>query len=65
MALCDKCKYYNELYDEFRESYDDQIVDGENKKAHFCPMYADHIPFGITYDGSDCEFFMAEGGENG
>lgn len=58
MALCDKCKNYSKSYDEFQHSYDDQIIVGEKRVAHFCRMYTDHIPYDITYNEGDCQFYI-------
>ena len=58
MALCDTCKNYNKLYDEFRQRYDDCIEAGEDKVKHHCPMYNDFIPSSIFDNNGDCEFYI-------
>ena len=56
--LCDKCLNYSKEIDLFRQQYVDKIViDGNDQEQHFCPMYDDHIPEGIYYNGENCEFF--------
>lgn len=56
--LCDKCANYSKQEDEFRQEYVDKIVlDDKGREQHFCPMYDDHIPSGIYYDGESCPFF--------
>ena len=56
--ICDKCMNYSPEIDDFRQQYVDKIVKGENgKDQHFCPIYDDHIPTGIWYDGESCPFF--------
>ena len=45
-----------EGYDTFRQRYDD-VIDGEKREKHFCPMYLDHIPFDISYENAKCEFY--------
>lgn len=58
MALCDKCAFMNDRYDEFRQSYNDAVPVNESMVQHFCPMYDDHIPNEIYYGGGECEFFQ-------
>lgn len=58
MALCNSCVFMNKKYDEFRQNYDDTIVEGENIIHHFCPIYNDHIPNEIYYDNADCEYYF-------
>lgn len=48
----------NKKYDEFRQNYDDTIVEGENIIHHFCPIYNDRIPNEIYYDNADCEYYL-------
>lgn len=59
MVLCDNCVFYKKEYDSFRQNYDD-IVDGDKRTKHYCPMYDDHIPHGIFYNGDDCPFHEAK-----
>jgi hypothetical protein len=61
MALCDNCAFFDEQYDKFRQDYNDAVPLGSSVEQHFCPMYDDHIPNGIYYDGEDCEFYVLKG----
>lgn len=59
MRLCDTCFFMRKEHDEFRQLYDDIIIeDADPRQKHYCPMYSDHIPHSIYYDGANCEYFM-------
>lgn len=56
MALCKRCAFMNERYDEFRQSYNDAVPTADKQVQHFCPMYDDNIPNEIYYGNGSCEF---------
>lgn len=58
MALCDKCLFMTDSYDDFRQAYNDVEIIGDNTVEHFCPMYDDHIPNNIYYEGGACERYV-------
>lgn len=62
MGKCATCAFYNKKYDEACQEYDDVIKIGDDKILHHCPLFDDHIPNGIYYDGENCEFYEKEGG---
>lgn len=57
MALCNSCFFFKEKYDGFRIEYDDVINEKKEPAKHYCPMYADHIPFDIFHKNADCEYY--------
>ena len=63
MALCNSCPFFKREYDDFRKEYDDVIEEGKTKEKHYCPMYADHIPFDIFYKNADCDFYERSEGD--
>ena len=61
MALCDSCQNYDKSYDEFRQNYDDVIIEnGDKRQKHYCNMYDDHIPFGIFYENENCVYYRQD-----
>lgn len=59
MALCDSCVFYDRSDDEFRQNFDDVIAEDEDEREkHYCPMYNDHIPFAISHENEDCEYYL-------
>ncbi len=60
MALCNSCFFFKRDYDEFRIKYDDVAKEKKEPDKHYCPMYADHIPFNIFYKNADCEYYEKE-----
>ena len=65
MGLCSTCVHMNREQDEFRQQFDDVIVEGDNTVHHFCPMYDDHIPDKIFYADGDCPFYYAKDANDG
>ena len=61
MALCNKCRFFTEAYDELNRDFND-IGDPDN---HYCPMYQDAIPNEIYYSGKNCEYFTDTKNEQG
>lgn len=62
MALCDTCAFYNKQIDEFRQQYDDTIIENaDSRQKHYCPMYDDNIPLDISYNNGDCPYYQKEG----
>ena len=58
MALCNNCKAYNAQYDEFRQNWDDTIMDASVQNVpHYCVMYEDNIPNDIFYNDAKCKFY--------
>lgn len=58
MALCDKCAFMDERYDEFRQSYNDAVPIGDKLLQHFCVMYDDHIPNAVYYENGKCPHYV-------
>lgn len=64
MALCNKCKVYNTQYDEFRQNWDDILLEPPAQNTpHYCIMYEDNIPNKIYYDGAVCKFYEPKDAE--
>lgn len=58
MPQCDKCKFFDREYDKEMQQYDDVMKMGDRIVRHHCPMYDDHIPEEIYFEGKDCAFFQ-------
>lgn len=63
MGLCEKCILMREDYDSLNGLHDDVIDEsGDIRQKHYCPAYEDYIPYGIYYDGAECEYFIEKNG---
>jgi len=58
MALCDTCYFMTKEHDEFRQTYNDTIIEnGDKREKHYCPMYSDNIPNRIFYENAMCDYY--------
>lgn len=57
MKQCEKCIFYDEVYDDLRRKHNDVIVEGQETDCHYCNMWSDEIiPQDVMNDVETCKY---------